>query len=80
MISPYPMHKQKKGICADCQNETTKMIASTMGVKEIPERLLVQEEIDNGRPKIRGKHMVIQKSQAQILMEKRQKELGRRFY
>jgi hypothetical protein len=80
MISPYPMHKTEKGICADCHNETISMVASAMGVKEIPNHMLAKDEVDTGRPKIRGKHMVIQKSQAQILMEKRQRELGRRFY
>lgn len=39
-----------------------------------------EPETDTGRPKMKGKHMVVQKSQAQILMEKRKKELGKRYY
>jgi len=66
MISPHPLHKTEKGICATCTKEHT-------GID-------VEDEIDTGRPKMRGKHMVIKKSQAQILMEKRQKELGKKFY
>lgn len=80
MISPYPMHKNKIGVCADCQNETTQMITSAMGIKEIPDHLVAHDKIDNNRPKLKGKHMVMHKSQAQILMEKKQRELGRRYY
>jgi len=68
MISPHPMNKQDWGICADCMREN--------GHGDVPD-----DPVNDGpRPKISGKHMIMQKSQAQILMEKRQKELGRRFY
>jgi len=79
MISPYPIHKEKKGICADCHNDTLDMVGKAMGI-EIPEDLKAHEQIVDSRPKIKGKHMVIQKSQAQILMEKRKRELGQRYY
>jgi hypothetical protein len=61
------MHKQDWGICADCMRD-----GGHENVQDDP--------VDTNRPKIRGKHMMIQKSQAQILMERRKRELGRRFY
>jgi DNA-directed RNA polymerase subunit M/transcription elongation factor TFIIS len=68
MISPHPMHKQEKGTCDDCLKD--------FGISE----RIDPNPVDNGRPKMRGKHMVVQKSQAQIMMEKRKKELGPRYY
>jgi len=66
MMSPYPIHKDTTGFCADC--------ARDMGIN-VPD-----DPVNTNRPKIRGKHMVVQKSQAQIMMEKRKKELGSRYY
>lgn len=67
MISPHPLHKTKSGLCADCMRD--------LGVN-VPD-----DPVNDGpRPKLKGKHMVVQKSQAQLLMEKRQRELGKRYY
>jgi hypothetical protein len=75
MISPYPMHGTKRGICANCHNETIGMIAKAMGMEKVPDHLLETDRVDVKRPKMRGKHMVVQKSQAQILMEQRDRNL-----
>jgi len=74
MISPHPMHRNTIGICAECHNENLSMVAQAMGIKKIPEHLLAQDEIDNGRPKMRGKHMVMKKSSEQAAIEQRQKD------
>jgi hypothetical protein len=77
MISPHPMHRDISGVCADCHNEALSMVASAMGMKEVPEHLLAKDDIDNGRPKMRGKHMIMRKSSEQKAIEDRQK--NRRF-
>lgn len=61
MISPYPMHKEETGICEDCFKD--------MGIDH-------KNPVDNNRPKIKGKHMVIEKSPGQIEAEKRSKQRG----
>jgi hypothetical protein len=73
MISPHPMHRTIKGICADCHNDTLGMVADAMGMK-VPEHLKAVDEIDTNRPKLRGKHMVIRKTPAEIAIEQRRKE------
>ena len=67
MISPYPIHKEETGTCSDCLRD--------LGVRNVS-----PDPVDDDRPKIKGKHMIVKKSQAQTMMEKRKKELGRRFY
>jgi hypothetical protein len=74
MISPHPMHREVPGICADCHNETLDMVTSAMGMKTTPEHLKAVDEIDTNRPKLRGKHMMIQKTPAEIAIEKRRNE------
>ncbi|MCK9593598.1 MAG: hypothetical protein M0Q91_16465 [Methanoregula sp.] len=76
MISPYPIHKEVFGTCDTCTKELEESLERITG-KPV---FLGRNETDNSRPKIKGKHMIIQKSHAQILMEKRKKELGKRFY
>lgn len=70
MISPHPMHKQETGTCDECLKE--------LGIHD--PYFLNNEGINGDRPKIKGKHMVIKKSQAQLAMEKRKRELGSRYY
>jgi hypothetical protein len=55
------MHKDETGICEEC--------AADRGFS-------VNNPTDNSRPKIRGKHMVIQKSPEQKAVEQRQKSRG----
>jgi len=69
------MHRSVPGICADCHNETLDMICESMG-KKTPEHLKVIDEIDTNHPKLRGKHMVIKKTPAEIAIEQRRKERG----
>jgi len=63
MISPYPMHKTEHGLCSTCAEES--------GIDVSP-------EIDHNRPKIKGKHMIIQKPQGQIDVEMRERIMKRR--
>ena len=55
MISPYPMHGKKYGICAECGGH---------------------DEEDHNRPKIKGKHMIIEKTPEQKAQEQRNKMLA----
>lgn len=74
MISPHPMHRNTTGICAECYNDNLRMFAGAMGMTKIPDHLLEVDEVDNGRPKMRGKHMVMRKSSEQAAIEQRQKD------
>ena len=56
MISPYPTHGTKRGLCSDCGG---------------------QDEYDPNRPKIKGKHMVIEKTPEQKEQEKKNKLTAR---
>ncbi len=76
MISPYPIHKETLGTCDDCNKDLEDMFERLTGIR--PD--LGRNEVDHNRPKLKGKHMIVKKSQAQILIEKRQRELGRRYY
>jgi hypothetical protein len=78
MISPHPMHKTVWGICSDCHNENLEMVANAMGIKDVPEYMKAPADpvIDGGRPRMRGRHMVIKRTQAEIEIERRRKERG----
>ena len=75
MISPHPMHREVYGVCAACHNETLEMVGKAMDVK-IPDHMKARDEIDNNRPKLRGKHMTIRKTPAEIAIEQRRKARG----
>jgi len=63
MISPHPIHKTESGYCATCARE--------LGFS-CPDDPVT----DGGRPRMRGRHMVIKKTPAEIEIERRRKERG----
>ena len=73
MISPYPIHKTEHGTCDNCSREWEKELG-------LPEGTFGNNPIENSPPKIKGRHMIVKKSQAQILMEQKKRQLGKRYY
>ena len=67
MISPHPMHKETTGICAKCFRE--QYAAAGGDPSTIPD----DATTDSGRPKLKGKHMVVTKSPEQKTIEQRKK-------
>jgi|GEM_PF-6893035 len=64
MISPHPMHRDIGDICADCKNEMFAPFGLTFDL---------DPTTDHGRPKLKGKHMIVTKSPEQKEIEQRRK-------
>jgi hypothetical protein len=64
MISPHPIHRDIGGICSDCKND----MFAPLGVTFDPD-----PTTDIGRPKLKGKHMIVTKSPEQKAIEQRKK-------